>query len=124
MKTNHRTDLKGIAVGIAVGALLFMAFSVLLAFVLTKNDMAYGAVKGLLTGMTVIAAFIAGFTAKKQSKMKGILAGLAAAGGLTAIIFLVAALLNRFQISPEMLVLLPAGALAGALGGIVSSNMR
>ena len=123
-KVKLNTDLKSLLCGVLTGAAFFITASFAAAFILTKNDLSYLTVKYTFVIFTVLSAFIAGYMGKRRCKMKGITAGLITSAVLVALIFAVLLVINGFSIGEEALLLLPVGLLFGALGGIISSNMR
>ena len=123
-KVKINTDLKSLLCGVITGAAFFIVSSLVAAMILTKNDLSYQTVRYILSILTVISACIAGYIGKRRCKMKGIAAGLITSAVLVALVFIGLLLINWFSIGEEALLLLPTGLLFGALGGIVSSNMR
>lgn len=116
--------IKSLLMGLLAGTILFLLASVVLAFVMTKSDISYPVIRYVCFGITAAASLTAGFVGKKRSRLKGICAGLIAAALLVVPVFLLTVLVNRFRFSEEILLLLPVGLLFGAIGGIISSNMR
>ena len=126
MKTKVRLhpEVKGLLLGTAAGCIAFLCASLVAALILTKSDISYHTIKYVCFGVTAVSSFLAGFIAKKRSKLKGILAGLLSSAILVAAIFILLVIVNRCGFGEDAYLLIPSGLLFGVLGGIISSNMR
>ncbi len=123
---SHRisTDVKRLLIGAGTGILCFLIGTLIIAFILLKNDLSFSSIKYICFALTTISAVAAGFAAKRKNKQKGIVCGLLASIPVLLTEFVVLLLLNHLQISEEALLLIPAGLLPGMIGGIISSNLR
>ncbi len=78
--------------------------------------------KFIIYGLVLFGGFLSGFFANKKLKGRGIVNG-AVASLVFAIIFSVICIIAmRFNISPEILILLPVSIVGGIVGGIISAN--
>ena len=124
LKTNKNADWRHLLIGMASGICVFLLSTVIMAVILTKNDLSYGAIKIACFFITIVSAFIAGFIGKKKNRMKGIVCGAVTSVFLLCFEYIVFIGNAGLHLSEEVVLLIPAGLSFGMVGGIVSSNMR
>ena len=104
------------------GFLVFIIGSLLLGFLLFKSQNNSLTLYIFLYFVIALGGFISGFSAYRRLKGRGFINGVIASIVYCSFIFFVVILMMRFNVSAQMLLLIPICVLSGFLGGTVGAN--
>lgn len=128
MKKKSLFKLKSTASCVAFGSVISFVFSVIilliLSAVLVNYDISKASVKYLWFIVAVIGGFAGGACCGKFVKSKGIIWGALSAVIVSLILIVIFYIFNTFNVSVFCFILMPIYAVFGALGGVISSNLR
>lgn len=96
----------------------------ILAIIMTKYDLNNSVINASVITICLIACMLSSFICAKYCRTKGIVSGSLIAGILTVIFFISIMSINKFDVIPIIYITIPLNILAGAAGGILSSNLR
>lgn len=116
--------LKKVVWGSVFGIAAFFVLFAVFAAVLLKGGVKQSLYPFIALGISALAAFVSGFAAVRPIRRNGILLGIFSS--IPIIVVIIAALLitNRGDLGFFTLMMIPLMLLTGAVGGIVSVNMR
>ena len=117
------SPFKKIAVGAAIGAVLFFAFTAAFALASLKSGIGSGAYfpAGLI--IALLSGLVAGFAAAKPIKKNGLACG-ALAGLCASLPCAAAAALLSSGAGVRLIAFIGAMTLGGALGGVAAGNIK
>lgn len=109
-----------VAGGLIVAVILILFSS----FLLVKNDISHSLIRYFWILIYFVSGAVSGLVAGKRARAKGFLWGSAGAFICSCIIFLISAILLKFNFDVYMVILVPISVVSGLFCGIISSNIK
>lgn len=106
--------LKGLVV-------LMVGLSVVSVIVMKSTDFNLFT-KLIVYGFILFGGFLSGFFANRKLKGRGIVNGILASLIYAVVFLIICVIAMGFNISPEILIVLPVSIVGGIIGGIISAN--
>ena len=106
------------------GVLLYIIGLSLLAIIITKSNSDSGLLYYPIYLFMLFGAFVCGVSAYKKSKGRGFLTGIISSVPYSIIIFLITAILVKFNFNINILWVFLLSAMGGFLGGITAANTK
>ncbi len=116
--------IKPFFLGTVRGLLIFCAMYFLLAFIMYKTNADMAALYYLIYLFIILGGFICGVYVYKKVRGRGFLTGIIASVPYSVAVFLIFCLLNSFNISSNILLVLLLTLSGGFLGGITAANTK
>ncbi len=124
LKSLKKSQLFTISISVSAALISTSVLLLIFADLMVKNDINFETVKYFWFAISAISGLISGLISGKLVKSKGIIWGSISSLIYVVTLLLIVAIVNNFNISALFFVLIPIAALFGALGGVISSNLR
>ena len=111
-------------ISVMLGVIASTLCLILLSVILVNYDISHSVIKYFWIPVALTGGILTGLFCGKNVKSKGIIWGSAAAFAVSLIILLILLIFNGFSVSLFTLLPVPDYVLSGAVGGVISSNLR
>ncbi|MBR3767900.1 MAG: TIGR04086 family membrane protein [Clostridia bacterium] len=118
------SKIVNIALSTLFGVFSAVIILMLCAFVLVKNDIPSEYIKFFWIPVSIVSGLISGLLAGKLTQSRGIIWGSLSSLIVAVIAFLTIFIFNSFSINLLTFLIIPLTVLFGAVGGIISSNLK
>ena len=106
------------AKGLVISAIILL----LISFMVLKSTSFTTFTKLIIYLSIVVGAFLSGFISHRKIKGKGYLCGALASLFYVALFFAISLVIMKFNVSVNLILVIPIIAVSGVIGGIVSAN--
>lgn len=116
--------LKPYAIGVLRGLGVFLAFYLIIAFIMNKTNSESALFYYLMYLFIILGGFVCGVYVYKKVRGRGFLTGVISTVPYSLLVFLIFCLVNGFNISGEILIVFLLSLSGGFLGGITAANTK
>ncbi len=122
MKVLHKS--KPYLIGVLRGLGVFLAFYLLIAFIMNKTNIESDFLYYLIYIFIILGGFVCGVYVYKKVRGRGFLTGIISTIPYSLLVFLLFCLINGFSVSGSIFIVFLLSLSGGFLGGITAANTK
>lgn len=111
-------------IGVLRGLGVFLAFYLLIAFIMNKTNSESALLYYLIYLFIVLGGFVCGVYVYKKVRGRGFLTGIISTIPYSLIVFIIFCLINGFSVSRDIFIVFLLSLSGGFLGGITAANTK